>query len=108
MLFCAPDYRKLMMIKTSSRPCDNYIPTWLLQLSVGRSACGTDRSTAEGPKQSEKPVQSGKSSAGFLIIIMEVCKAPTLRFKALNKRDETHIMYIEMKKVSRNLTKANA
>ena len=32
----------------------------------------------------------------FIIIIMEICKAPTLRLKALNKR--THIMYIEMEK----------
>ena len=28
---------------------------------------------------------------------MEMCKAPTLRFKAPNKR--THIMYIEMENV---------
>ena len=30
----------------------------------------------------------------LIIIIMEICKAPTLRLKALNKH--THIMYIEM------------
>ena len=30
-------------------------------------------------------------------IIMEICKAPTLRLKALNKH--THIMYIEMENV---------
>ena len=29
---------------------------------------------------------------------MEICKAPTLRLKALNKH--THIMYIEMENVS--------
>ena len=33
----------------------------------------------------------------FIIIIMEICKAPTLRLKALNKH--THIMYIEMENV---------
>ena len=33
----------------------------------------------------------------IIIIIMEVCKAPTLRLKALNKH--THIMYIEMENV---------
>ena len=33
----------------------------------------------------------------FKIIIMAICKAPTLRLKALNKR--THIMYIEMENV---------
>ena len=32
-----------------------------------------------------------------IIIIMEICKAPTLRLKALNKH--THIMYIEMENV---------
>ena len=32
----------------------------------------------------------------IIIIIMEICKAPTLRFKALNKH--THIMY-EMENV---------
>ena len=31
---------------------------------------------------------------------MDICKAPTLRLKALNKR--THIMYIEMENVIRN------
>ena len=39
------------------------------------------------------------------IIIIEICKAPTLRLKALNKH--THIMYIDMENVSCNLTKAN-
>ena len=29
-----------------------------------------------------------------VIIIMEICKAPTLRLKALN--EHTHIMHIEM------------
>ena len=33
----------------------------------------------------------------LLIIIMEICKAPTLRLKALNKH--IHIMYIEMENV---------
>ena len=32
-----------------------------------------------------------------LVIIMEICKAPTLQLKALNK--QTHIMYIEMENV---------
>ena len=27
---------------------------------------------------------------------MEICKAPTLRLKALNKHSTTHIMYTEM------------
>ena len=30
----------------------------------------------------------------LLIVIMEICKAPTLRLKALNKHSITHIMYI--------------
>ena len=33
----------------------------------------------------------------IVIVIMEICKAPTLRLKALNKH--THIMYIEMENV---------
>ena len=32
---------------------------------------------------------------------MEICKAPTLRLKALNKHIITHIMYIEMENVIR-------
>ena len=35
---------------------------------------------------------------------MEICKAPTLRLKALNKH--THIMYIEMKMLSKTKTKS--
>ena len=37
------------------------------------------------------------SVSRYIIIIMEICKAPTLRLKALNKH--THIMYIEMENV---------
>ena len=37
------------------------------------------------------------ASLFVIIIIMEICKAPTLRLKALNKH--THIMYIEMENV---------
>ena len=33
----------------------------------------------------------------IIIIIMEICKAPTLWLKALN--NHTHIMYIEMENV---------
>ena len=40
------------------------------------------------------------------IIIMEMYKVLTLRLKALNKHNMTHIMYIEMENVIRNLTKA--
>ena len=35
-----------------------------------------------------------------IIIIMEICKVPTLRFKALKKDSITHIMYIEMEMLS--------
>ena len=35
-----------------------------------------------------------------VIIIMEICKVPTLRLKALNKHP--HIMYIEMENVISN------
>ena len=36
----------------------------------------------------------------IIIIIMEICKAPTQRLKALNKHNITHIMYIEMENLS--------
>ena len=36
------------------------------------------------------------------IKIMEICKAPTLRLKALNKHSIAHIMYIEMENVISN------
>ena len=31
---------------------------------------------------------------------MEICKAPTMRFKALNKHSITHIMYMGMEVLS--------
>ena len=34
----------------------------------------------------------------YMIVIMELCKAPTLRHKVLNKH--TYIMYIEMENVT--------
>ena len=36
----------------------------------------------------------------IIIIIVEICKASTLRLKALNKHSITHIMYIEMEMLS--------
>ena len=42
------------------------------------------------------------------IILMEICKVPTLWLKVLNKHHITHTMYIEMENVICNLTKANA
>ena len=41
----------------------------------------------------------------IIIIIMDICNAPTLRFKALNKHSITHIMYIEMENVISNQKK---
>ena len=38
---------------------------------------------------------------------MEICQAPTLLLKALNKHNMTYVMYIEMENVISNLTKAN-
>ena len=37
---------------------------------------------------------------------MEICKAPSLRLKALNKHSVTHVMYIEMEMLSA-ITKNN-
>ena len=39
------------------------------------------------------------------IIITDICKAPTLRLKALNKH--THIMYIEMENVIKKMFLTN-
>ena len=36
---------------------------------------------------------------------MDICKAPTLRLKALNKHSITHIMYNEMENVISNFKK---
>ena len=35
-----------------------------------------------------------------IIIIMEICKAPTLRLKTLNKHSIAHMKYIEMEMLS--------
>ena len=43
----------------------------------------------------------------IIVIIMEICKAPTPRHKALNKHSIAHIMYIEMENVTSNLTKTS-
>ena len=40
----------------------------------------------------------------IIIIIMEICKAPSLRLKELTKHNVIHIMYIEMENVISNLT----
>ena len=48
------------------------------------------------PHDMDVPVHSLQQQS-ILLIIMEICKAPTLRLKALNKH--THIMYIEMENV---------
>ena len=41
----------------------------------------------------------------LIIIIMEICKAPTSQLKALNKHNITHIMCSEMDYVINNLIK---
>ena len=41
----------------------------------------------------------------MIIIIMEICKASTLRLKALSKDNIPQIMYTEMENVISNLTK---
>ena len=47
-----------------------------------------------GSKPSDIVIKFEQNGLYTLIIIMEICKAPTLRLKVLNKH--THIMYIEM------------
>ena len=34
------------------------------------------------------------------LIIMEICKAPTLRLKVLNEHKIAHIIYVDMKMLS--------
>ena len=41
----------------------------------------------------------------WCIIIIEICKAPTLWLKALNKHNIIHIMYIKMENVIRKCNK---
>ena len=41
-----------------------------------------------------------------VIIITEICKAPTMRLKVLNKHNKTHILYIKMENVISNSTKS--
>ena len=45
--------------------------------------------------------------ARIIIIMLEICKAPTVRPKALDKHYTHNIAYIEMENVIPNLTKAN-
>ena len=42
-----------------------------------------------------------------MIIIMEMCKVPIPRLKAMNKHNTTHITYIETENVISNLTKTS-
>ena len=42
------------------------------------------------------------SAVVIIIVPMDICRAPTLRLKALNKHSITHIMYIEMENVISN------
>ena len=41
------------------------------------------------------------SQAAQFIIIMEICKVPTLRLKTLNKHSITHIVYIKMEMLNK-------
>ena len=38
-----------------------------------------------------------------IITIMEICKTPTVRFKALKKQNIPHILYIQMENVIINI-----
>ena len=41
----------------------------------------------------------------WILIVMDMCKARTLRLKALNKHNMTHTLYIEMENVTSKLLK---
>ena len=49
-------------------------------------------------------LKSNLQDKSLIIVIMEICNAPTPRLKALNQHDITHIMCIEIENVIRNLT----
>ena len=54
-----------------------------------------------------RPPPAGSSGPGDdQIIIMEICKVPTLWLEALNKHNTTQIMYIKMENGISNLTKS--
>ena len=42
--------------------------------------------------------RENKFTALIIIIIMEICKAPALWLKALNRHSITYIMYMEMER----------
>ena len=63
-----------------------------------------ERRTEKGPWSTVIVVHfGGEIVHACIIIIMESCKAPTLRLKVLNKH--THIMYIEMENVIKKINK---
>ena len=37
-----------------------------------------------------------------VVVVMDICKAPTLRLKAPNKHNITHVMYMEMEHATSN------
>ena len=53
-------------------------------------------------QQTNKRFKKKKLRLLSIIIIMEICKAPTLRLKAPNKYSITHVMYIEMENIISN------
>ena len=79
--------------------------TWAARAATyvcGRSASDAIRHIVWGMfafshQKLQRPVLLVSLYIQLIIIIMEICKAPTLRLKALNKH--IHIMYIEMENV---------
>ena len=70
---------------------------YLAQAMSGRNKRCKYTTSVGTPKRDIKKLQLLIQNRIIIIIIMEICKAPTLRLKALNKH--THIMYIEMENV---------
>ena len=58
-------------------------------------------------ERERRPSYGSDPDCSLLIIVMDICKASTLRLKALNKHNMTHIMSIDIENVISNLTKAN-
>ena len=70
--------------------------------SLVQRVVGSSRPSGEGQHHPGAQEYSGSHHVLeiIIIIIMEICKAPILRLKALNKHNITHITYIEMENVT--------
>ena len=74
---------------------------------VPESGLGRVWARQRGQHPGHHPLLRPALQWSVIIIIMEICKAPTRRLKAMNKHNKTHIAYIEMENVTCNFYKSN-